>query len=324
MHEIRNISSPYSNDNAFWDKWNSANPRMALFLKFTPAVAGRSTIGFTSNSRDMTLAGHSGVVFKSAAGLTPSAIEQRLNEAVNLELTGIFTEDTFTRDDVLNGYWDFGEIEIFSAPWDTPAMGELLHFRGNLGEFKDYESFFTAEGRGMIARLSANPTAVTTRTCRVRQFKDSKCGFTGDTVTIDSITYSLTLNSTEASWYRTGAWGRMIGIEVGAGTTTLPLGNPIPPSGFFNNGVLTINSGEHAGLKREILGYDYSSETGTINLSVKRSFPTFEEGAIGSITLEAGCNRTLEDCRKYNNVINFRGEPYIPGIEAMNRIPPSQ
>ena len=36
----------------------------------------------------------------------------------------------------------------------------------------------------------------------------------------------------------------------------------------------------------------------------------------------AGCNKTIADCRdKFNNVINYRGEPYVPGSDYLTTYP---
>ena len=81
-------------------------------------------------------------------------------------------------------------------------------------------------------------------------------------------------------------------------------------------------TGANEGIIREVL-YNDDGSAGKIRFSVKRAFPFPIEVGDG-FDLKAGCNRTLEDCKKYGNVINFRGEPFIPGFEAMNRVPPSQ
>jgi len=334
-HTPRNIQSPYD-ANDFWDKWNSVNPRMALFIKVIPvppleAVDPLPTIGFTSNSRDMTLPGHPGLTFRSAIGATPSIIEQKLNDAGSLEMTGIYQTGIFEREDVLSGRWDFATVEIFSACWETTGLGEFLHFKGNIGEFRDYEQYFTVEGRGLIGRLSNDAGVVTTRNCRVKQFRDAQCGFTGTTAVVNGTTYALTLNSPETAM--AGDWFFIISAEFdGNQITTTPSGYPLPPTNFFNNGTLTLFTGRNAGAKREILKYEKITGVDENNVpfeyatvSLKRPFVIFDGDLRSySIKLEAGCNRTLEDCQKYNNVINFRGEPFIPGIEVMNRIPPSQ
>jgi hypothetical protein len=37
--------------------------------------------------------------------------------------------------------------------------------------------------------------------------------------------------------------------------------------------------------------------------------------------MKAGCTKRVEDCRAYGNIVNFRGEPYVPGIAVVNRVP---
>jgi uncharacterized phage protein (TIGR02218 family) len=42
-------------------------------------------------------------------------------------------------------------------------------------------------------------------------------------------------------------------------------------------------------------------------------------------TVFYGCDKTLPTCRDtFNNVVNFRGEPYVPGVDKVNqyRVPP--
>ena len=321
-HTPRNIQSPYTATD-FWNRWSSVNPRMALFMKVTKVIGGDTIVrAFTSNTRDMELPGHAGITFRSAVGISPTAVQSMLNAVTTMEVQGIYQSGIFERDDVISGKWDFADVEIFSAAWDLPALGELVHFKGNLGDIKDYGEFFTAEGRGLIARLSQDPAQVTSRNCRVTKFKNAQCGFTGTTVTIGATTYSLQLNSTTA---RLEGDRNLIMIDpASTGVTPTPGGNPIPLTDFFNNGTIEFTNGTNDGITREILKYTYNSAEDFIMITVKRGFP-LPDTAINSleVTIKAGCNRTVEDCRKYGNIINFRGEPYVPGLESMNRIPSS-
>lgn len=323
-HTPRNIQSPYTATD-FWNRWSSVNPRMALFMKVSKVIGGTTvTQAFTSNTRDMELPGHPGITFRSAVGISPTAVQSMLNAVTTMELQGIYQSGIFERTDVVGGKWDFADVEIFSAAWDLPALGELVHFKGNLGDIKDYGEYFTAEGRGLIARLSQDPATVTSRNCRVKQFKNAECGFAGTTVTIGATTYALELTSTDATWYLDGATDKAIAIDASlGGTQTVPSGYTNPPTGFFDNGTVTVTAGNNAGITREILRYEYNSTFQTMTFFLKRAFPFFQDGEITSVTVKAGCNRTVEDCKKYGNIINFRGEPYVPGIESMNRIPSS-
>lgn len=323
MHTPRNIQSPYTSTD-FWNNFSAVNPRMAVFMKVTPALnVGLSTIGLTSNTRDMTLAGHTGITFKSAAGLMPSSFQQAMGDPTQLEMTGIFDSLLFDRDDVLAGKWENASVEIFVRSWDSTAIsyGELVLFKGFLGEFRDYQLFFKAEGRGLLSKLSQDAVWVTSRACRVKKFRDSQCGHTASTVTINGTTYSIDALMTaglSTSNRRTILFD--FNISIFAPT---PSGNPIPPTGFFNNGILTSVGAVNNGISREILRYEYDAGTNTAEISVKRAFP--EEWTLDSIdmTLVAGCNRTVEDCKKYGNIANYRGEPYVPGLTTVSKVPSS-
>lgn len=318
MHVPRNIQSPNTATD-FWNQWASVNPRMALFVKITPkAFWNVSAIGFTSNTRDMTLPGHGALVFKSAVGIAPSAIEQALESPANFEIQGIYQSGIFEQEDVFKGKWDFASVEIFAACWDNTNLGELVLFKGNLGEFKDYQLYFTAEGRGLLARLSSDAGAVTSRYCRVKEFRDSECGHTASTVTIDGDTYDIEYTGLFAMGATVSTRKAIYVPETYWTGQFIP--KLVPLNGYFNNGTITSTSGANNGVSREILK---SSTNGIdVKFALKRPFP-FTVDVSDEFIVKAGCNRTVEDCKKYSNIVNFRGEPYIPGIEAMNRTPTS-
>lgn len=317
MHEIRNVQSPFT-ESDFWQKWSSVNPRMTLCVKVTPKSfwSGVSPLGFTSNTRNMTLPGHPGITFQSSPGITPSTVEHSLGEAGNLEMTGIYQSSAFTREDVLAGKWNFASVEVFNVCWDNVNLGEFVQFTGNAGELKDYENYFTAEGLGHIGRLTNDVHKVTQRSCRIREFRNAECGHTASTVTIDGTAYNVTQTGVAGSPGST--------IQSLIFDTSTWAGNNPPPcvqgNDLFANGKITCKSGANNGVSREITaareatgGFPY------ISIFVKRNFP-FEITGEETFDLVAGCTRTLEDCRKFGNTINFRGEAFVPGIESANRI----
>jgi len=309
-HEIQNIQGSYTQDD-FWGQWSSPTPRMALLIQITTRPEyGPDIVAFTSNSRDMTLPGRPGVVFKATPAITPTTIESGLDEASNLEMTGIYNSDSFDQIEVLAGKWDFATVEVLSACWDNTDLGEFVHFKGNLGEFKDYQTFFTAEGRGAIARLSNNVNKVTSRLCRCREFGDEECGRDlGEPVTINGDTFDLVYPDVPCV------------LAAGEGEIDFSSGD-LPAncdtSGLFANGKLECTSGQNEGIAREI------STINTVfpgyRVSLRRRFPLPIEGN-DTFTFTAGCDRTIERCVLYDNVINRRAEDYVPGIEAANRVP---
>lgn len=326
MHTPRNIQSPYTATD-FWNRWSSVNPRMALFIKATPVLAfgdpSALTVGLTSNTRDMVLPGHSGVTFKSAAGMIPSEISQAFGETVTMEFQGLYTAGIFTAEQVMLGVWNNAFIEIFSSPWDNPNLGELLMFTGNLGELEHHGSYFKGEVRGLAGRLSQDVGPVTSRACRV-PFRSTECGFSAKYITVNSVSipteldfvigFSGSFESRSKLDLRWDSGGTLLDGNGAAYT-----GN-IPPTGFFDSGSVTVGA-----ITREILTWEFEPDPGDatqgqIRMQFKRPFP-FKVGSGDIFSIKNGCTKRVEDCQKYNNIANFRGEPYVPGIAVVNRVP---
>ena len=316
MHTPRNVQPPYTADD-FWNRWNSVNPRMALFIKITPSnIFGRPTddpIGLTSNTRDMTLPGHS-VTFRSAAGMIPSEMTQSFGEVATMEFQGFYSDNLFTAEDVINGKLTDASVEIFASPWDDVNLGELVFFTGNLAELEHHDTYFKGEVRGLSARLSQETGPVTSRSCRVA-FRSAACGHTASTVTIGGNTFNIQYSGTLG--------GNVIQSTRSFLTVSLnPWPDPIIPQNFFQNGKVTIN-----GVTRQIAESFSADEDDVpepevpLTLKLKRPFP-FTPELGDAVTIIAGCNKRVEDCQKFNNIVNFRGEPYVPGLEVINRVPP--
>lgn len=327
-HTPRNIQSPHVADD-FWAQWSSVNPRMCMCVKVTSkAEFGSEVVAFTSNTRDMTLPGHSGVTFKASPSATPTLVEQALDEPTNMEITAIYNSDSFDQTEVLAGKWNFAEIEVFSTCWDNVNLGELLHFRGNLGEFKDYQTYFTAEARGLISRLSQDVDFVTQRSCRALKLtefhdvdlpaEDRICKHSATTVVINGNTYNVVYT------------GILAAQAAGVGSEYLVFNHQASPSAgelptgangdrLFVNGKIKGTSGANNGVSREIAYTDVIAMEFRIGL--KRTFP-FPVESGDTFTLKAGCNGTIEDCIKWGNVINRRAEDYVPTLESITRLPP--
>lgn len=94
------------------------------------------------------------------------------------------------------------------------------------------------------------------------------------------------------------------------------VGSTAAPAGWFDNGFITFTSGVLDGYSFEIKSWD-----GT-NLVLYLPMPQAPSPG-DTFTIEPGCDHTLgaEGCQKYNNVANFRGEPFIPGPDLYLNYP---
>ncbi|KVG33874.1 DUF2163 domain-containing protein [Burkholderia diffusa] len=83
--------------------------------------------------------------------------------------------------------------------------------------------------------------------------------------------------------------------------------------GYFAYGSVTWTSGANLGLT----GAVKTSAVGTVTLGM----PMPNQIQVGdTYTIVAGCDKQLGTCRdRYNNVVHFRGEPYVPGPDTILR-----
>lgn len=95
------------------------------------------------------------------------------------------------------------------------------------------------------------------------------------------------------------------------GGTVTPLGGT---SGYFDGGVITFTSGLNNGLSMEVTSYT----TGQMVLVQPMPYAV----AVGdTYSLIAGCDKTFPTCRdRFANVLNFRGEPYVPGVDSIIQV----
>jgi uncharacterized phage protein (TIGR02218 family) len=81
--------------------------------------------------------------------------------------------------------------------------------------------------------------------------------------------------------------------------------------GYFSGGEVKWLSGANMGARMEVK--EFANSTVTLVLPMGRDI------AVGDkFTIIAGCDKTKECCiSKFKNILNFRGEPDVPGIDKL-------
>lgn len=111
---------------------------------------------------------------------------------------------------------------------------------------------------------------------------------------IDADTFSVDIDSSDLPAYISGG-----------------LATPYDDSGFFDGGLMTLNTGQNAGISREVKAY----VPGQWTLHIP--FPYAVNGD-EDYTIVAGCDKTLATCiAKFANWINFRGLPFLRGNDVL-------
>lgn len=244
------------------------------------------TIGLTAHDRDLEVAG---LVHRAAPGMTPSAIRRGdPMEADSMDVTGPLTHAAIGEADLLAGRWDGARVVLFAVDWSAPGEPLVLG-EGTLGAIETGDGGFTAELRGAGAALDRAVVEETSPGCRA-ELGDRRC---------------------RVAMAGRRRFARVLAVEDVQVTVDAvePVGNP------YGAGRLRWFGGTNAGLESAVA----ASEGTRIVLERPAAF-VVAAGAL--VELIEGCDKRLETCRdRFANAANFRGEPYLPGIDLLTRYP---
>ncbi|MDG2534473.1 DUF2163 domain-containing protein [Sphingomonas sp. HITSZ_GF] len=242
------------------------------------------TIGLTAHDRDLLW---DGLAHRAAPGMTPSAIMRGAGiDPASMDVTGALTSDAISEADLLAGRWDGARVALFACDWTDPARQVALG-EGTIGAVETRDGMLTAELRGAMAALERAVVEETSAECRA-ELGDRRC--------------------------RVAMAGRRRFATVTAiADCVLTLDAAEPFANGYAQGRLRWIGGANSGLEDTIL----HSEGMTLTL---RRPPRFD--APGQVLLIEGCDKTLATCAgRFGNALNFRGEPYLPGIDLLTRYP---
>lgn len=245
---------------------------------------GSGIKGFSNHTKKIY---YEGVTYLPSTGYTPSAIETMSGLQVdNLEVEGMLSSDTISEADIMAGVWDFAQIEIFQINYKDLSMGKMIQRVGHLGEVRVGRDVFTAELRGLTQAFSKTIGDLYSVTCRA-SLGDNKCR-------VGLYLYSVN--------------HLIIGVES---QSHFLLNSRSQTTEYYSGGVLHWLTGLNAGVSMEI-----KSSTPGVIITI---LPMPRIVSVGD-TFRAvkGCNKSFKTCRDvFNNVLNFRGEPHIPGLDRI-------
>lgn len=257
-------------------------------------LADGREFGFTDHDLGLSF---DSIEFEPASGFSASAIETSVGLNVdNLDVIGALQSDVLTEADLASGRVDNAEIDIWRVNWSAVEQRVLLR-KGNLGEIARGETAFVAEVRGLAHNLNQPTGRLYQQTCDVN-LGSIKCG-----VDLTSPPYK------------------------GVGTVTLADDNrqftasglASYSAGWFTQGKAVWLTGANAGLSIEVKSHGVSGSGATIEIWQAMS----EDILVGdTFEITAGCDKSLSTCQqKFNNILNFRGCPHMPGNDFVLSYP---
>jgi uncharacterized phage protein (TIGR02218 family) len=253
---------------------------------------------FTDHDADII---YDGDTYEATDGILPMSLNQTHNLAVdNMEIIAALGVNEV---DIGSGLFDFAEVDIFIINYEDVGMGVMYLAKGwSIGAVEINDNTYQAELRGKTQLLQNNICETYTPECRAI-LGDARCGIdlddsAGDNWCESSVTSVpgssrvQFLCNTFPSKFSTNdfRYGKLTWLEPGSGDS-------------YN--------GNNAGFESEVKANS--------TFAVQLLEPVLYDINIGDeFRIEMGCDKDIETCKaKFNNVVNFRGEPFIPGWDKV-------
>ena len=267
--------------------------------QITPVRVNRPALRFTDHQYPLTI--YDGRTFQSMGGMDSSAQDRRSDlERANSNARGLVSDDALTDEDLERGVYLDAVVEEFLVDWRVPQLGPIDYNRFIIRGVSWDGAFWNAELETAAAKLEEPVGDIYGPMCRVELFSSGlgKCNLAPGTFIA-----TTTINNTDGeAQFDTGA-----------------VGAPWDADRYGNDGRAIFFGGQNDGFETRIKTYTYSGgPAGTVILQERTPFPMLNGE---TVVLYPGCNkRLIGDCKfKFNNVLNFQGEPYIPGSDIARR-----
>ena len=251
-------------------------------------------LGFTDHDKSLSF---EGCDFKADTGLAAAAVSQATGLAVdNTEAVGVLSDAAITEADIAAGRFDGAEVRAWLVNWREPQQRMLL-FRGSIGEVSRTGGAFTAELRGLTEALNVPRGRVFQAPCAA-VLGDGACKFD---LTQPGFVFEGEVELVEER--KRFTFSALNGFD----------------DRWFEAGRCEMVSGAAAGLAAMIKNDRLTADGRIVELWEALRAP-IEVG--DTVRFVAGCDKRIETCRlKFNNIVNFRGFPHIPGEDWMMSYP---
>lgn len=254
-----------------------------------------ATLGFTDHDQDLAF---DGAVFLSSSGMTASAVQSATGLSVdNAQAAGALSAESIREEDIRAGKYDSSEILNWLVDWERPDLRVLI-FRGHFGEIRRTDGAFEVELRGLAELLNKPVGRSILRRCG-RVLGDEKC----------AVKLEMPKYTTEAEVVSIGGMNRFT-IFVATDYSAR----------WFASGTISWLTGTNAG-GRSVVKSDQRVSRGSRMVEVWQELPNKMMSG-DRMKIVAGCDKLAGTCQsKFNNFLNFRGFPHLPGEDWVTAYP---
>lgn len=241
-------------------------------------------LGFTSHDAALWF---DGVEHLALPGMVPSSIRKTATlDADSVEVTGVLSHAAISSTDLMAGRYDNAAVRVGLVDWNT--LEHQLVYSGSIGTVSGDDNTFSAELRSLKADLQQDFIPRTSPSCRA-DFCGPGCGLSAPLYTHEGLVEACDVTS-----------------------QAVTLSGPFTASALVG-GSLRWLDGAYAG---QVIGV-----VGLLGGAVVLDSPIDAGVTAGTrVLLREGCDRTLQTCSsRFNNAVNFQGEPFLPGNDLVAR-----
>lgn len=251
------------------------------------STVGATVAAYAAHTRDLTFASQ----LYGAAQVEPTRFTQTLGvqQANHIELFGIF-DSIVTELNLQGGKWKNAKIVFEYVNYQDLTMGSVGKMKGQAGKFTINNGTFTVELRSLSDLLQQEIGSLTSPLDRNRSPEELG-------VSMGPFTFARTVTGTPSDKRNFTVTGTAFAND------------------YLKYGRAEWSTGANAGLKMEI-----KANVGNV---IELQLPMLSTISSGdTLNLIAGYNSTREQARdKFNAMIEFDGEPDLPGIKAIIQYP---
>lgn len=251
-------------------------------------------LAFTDHDRDLAFGGD---VYRAGSGMSASAWAARAGLTVDtIDAHGALSDAALTEADLARGLWDGASVGVYRVDWSAVA-DRVQIFAGTIGEVERGPLAFRAELRSLSHFLN-QPKG------RLYGLCDAEVGDGRCKVDLESAAFK----------------GSGIVASVAAARTIFrTAGLGAFPADWFRRGKLSWTGGGNDGAAMEVKRHTLAAGLAVIELVAEMPFAIVAGDAF---TLRAGCDQSAGMCaKKFNNILNHRGFPHMPGNDWVVRYP---
>jgi uncharacterized phage protein (TIGR02218 family) len=248
------------------------------FIKcFKIRLKNQEVLAYNESSKNLLI---DGLLYSATGGFNLGNIEQ-FNDISenNLSIIGFVDNENISEQDIVTGRFDGAEIDIFMLDLKNINGEKIYLSKGYFKEIRSVDNKFYVKIEGALSLLKKTIVETYSPTCRAC-FCDNRCKLNIDDYTLEGEIGDV--------YEKTSFFSQnLVNFE----------------KNYFKYGIVTFaDGGQRIEVKESKDGVIILNHTPYFNINVGDSF-----------TIGGGCDKTIETCAsRFNNNLNFRGEPNIP------------